>query len=161
MITIQKILKVGIPFLAIWVGYSLGSTYEENKWLAKKTLYLEQINSLKATNIAKERQYREEIDRISLNFDNQRKQYEKSLADIRSSYDDRLSESSMREQLYRKQSRGSELERQRLAEQATRLDRSLSEGRLLVKEFREHLELCRRHNEALIDRIKAEQKLWQ
>lgn len=161
MITLQKILKIGIPLTAIWLGYFLGSTYEENKWLAKKTIYLEQINELKATNIAKEKQYSEEIDRISLNFDNQRKQYEKDLADIKSSYADRLSESSMREQLYRKQGRGSELERQRLAEQAARLDRSLSEGRLLVREFRNNLELCRRHNDALIDRIKAEQKLWQ
>lgn len=66
-------------------------------------------------------------------------QYEASLASARNDFAGRLLLSEGRAGVYQRQANGSALEQQRLARHAAELDRSLEEGRGLVRELRETL----------------------
>lgn len=64
-------------------------------------------------------------------------QYESTLADYRTEYDQRLQLATFRADVYQRKARGSAAERDSLAEHAAQLDRSLEEGRQLVRELGE------------------------
>lgn len=71
-------------------------------------------------------------------FENERK-HEAALSSARTDYALRLQQSEGRAGVYLRQAQGSTVEQQRLARHAAELDRSLEEGRALVRELGETL----------------------
>lgn len=63
--------------------------------------------------------------------------FEATLAGYRTDYDNRLQLATSRAGVYQRQARGSAIEQERLARHAAELDRSLEEGRGLVRELGE------------------------
>lgn len=123
------------------VVYSLGSSKataavtaqwkKENERRDLKTVQLEEANkSLMA-------QHQKDSTYITTELKTYEARYKTSLAAAVADYNRRLQQHETRAGVYRKLSEGDTAERERLASHAAQLDRSLEEGRSVVRELRE------------------------
>lgn len=129
-------LLIVIVFLA---GYFLGSYSEESSWLKKETAYKEQLLQLHQTIQIKQKEYAELSSNIQTQLANAKRLYEAKLSNVSSSYANQLQQSEQRAKLYQSQATKGEAERRSFASHAAELDRSLTEGRRVVKELTEHI----------------------
>lgn len=83
------------------------------------------------------------------------------LSRLRSDYDRRLRQSEARADVYRRQAEGGSTEQDSLASHAAELDRTLTEGRLLVAELRATLGLRDQSLILLGQQIKADRELLE
>lgn len=121
------------------MGYVAGKTLESNKYLTEKSGYLEAIaekrQELKKLRDTHQEQQQDLLDQI----EESKREYSNTVAVISSEFNDRMLESEKRSNLYRERLSTSSLECRQAAEQLSRLDRSLTEGRELVRELAEDL----------------------
>lgn len=129
----------GLVFL--YVGYNIGSLSVTKEWQETQIASYQIITKLKEELKTKEDEYYAESAKINSELNLLREKYNSSMSSIKSTYEHKLQQSNNRASVYRNLSEASEAERKRLAEYATRLDASLTEGIHLVKELRRTIEL--------------------
>lgn len=100
-----------------------------------------------------------ETTRIADELAAQQAGYAKALDALRIDYANRLLQSAAREGIYQRKAQGSAVERDYLASHAARLDRSLEEGRSLVRELRETLGQRDNAIRTLSQQIQADRRL--
>lgn len=140
----RKVVKssiIGIVAVFI-IGCFIGSEYQKTK-NDKENIRNQQLIAKKVEeNRVATQKHVSSQQELFLQLQTLRKNYEKKLADIQFDYADRLRESEQRSVIYRQQQAASSNECRALAEHASRLDRSLTEGRELVKRVSGNLGQC-------------------
>lgn len=166
-----KLLSKGWPYLLLGVVlfllgswlYHSGSVNGANavqvKWDAEKKAYAAEIEKLKTGYAALESEHRAETTRITHELAEADKKYEVAIANAKSDYANRLRNSEDRAAVYKRQAQSGAAESQRLASHAAELDRSLEEGRSLVRELRTTLGLRDEQLKALGEQILNDRKL--
>ena len=127
----------------LWLGWASftesyrdeGRNEVQQQWDAQKRLDLEALQLVKAKLASAEESHRTKVQELTDGLVEASKGYETSIAGIRAQYDYRLQQSERRADLYRRQAEGGPSEQSDLASHTARLDRSLTEGVLLVEEL--------------------------
>ena len=139
----NKIIGVLASFIGIFFsGFFIGSDYQKTKNLKEASANRAAIDKKIEENRVATQKHVSSQQELILQIQTLRKDYEKKLADIQFDYADRLRESEQRSAIYRQQQAASSNECRALAEHASRLDRSLTEGRELVKRISGNLGQC-------------------
>lgn len=144
---IKRILVVAA--LAAAIGLSYKMTYTVGKLEGAKEVQ-QDWDKQEAARLAEINKTRGELDVLTKQHAKAQKEYEDELAAsalahedelsrYRREYDDRLQLANSRARVYQRQANGSAAERDTLARHAAELDRSLEEGRSLVRELRQTL----------------------
>lgn len=140
---IKKVLVVGAIALAIGLSYRMtyqvgvlnGAAEVYSAWAdetkkrdAEINKIRGELNQLTKQHAEKQREFEDELAASALAHENELSRY-------RREYDERLLLANNRAGVYQRQARGSEAEREDLARHAAELDRTLEEGRSLVREL--------------------------
>lgn len=141
---IREIIIVAVGIIAIFLGgMKIGADRENTKYTKEKMKIQEQTAELI-------QQYRERVEEhakkqtdLVQELKDAKQKHQTIVSDLRSEFSVRMLESENRGKIYRNRAEAAGAECRALAEHTTRLDRSLTEGRELVKEFRADLEQCR------------------
>ena len=150
-----RFIKIGVPILlalgALLLLYGVGvSVYSAGKqagkdqvtkdWNQEKLDYQNEILRLKAVHAGLEKDFEDRANKTNRDLRNAKVSYEKTLANHASEYAARVRNHQERADLYERKAQGSEVERRGLASHAAELDRSLEEGRRVVKDLRTTVE---------------------
>lgn len=150
-----RFIKIGVPILlalgALLLLYGIGvSIYSTGKqagidqvtkdWNQEKLDYQNEILRLKTVYAGLEKDFEDRANKTNKDLRNAQASYEKSLANNASEHAARLRNHQERADLYERKAQGSEVERRGLASHAAELDRSLEEGRRVVKDLRTTVE---------------------
>lgn len=141
---IREIIIVAVGMIIIFlVGMKIGADMQSAKYTKEKMRIQEQTAELI-------QQYRERVEEhtkkqleLVQELNDVKQQHQTIVSNLRSEFSARMLESENRGKIYRNRAEAAGSECRALAEHAARLDRSLTEGRELVKEFRADLEQCR------------------
>lgn len=134
LILLGVLAILAVPYT---VGKNGGKLEEANKSQAEKLALNEQINKLKDEVKEKESQNQIATTKVADELAASESRHAQALADLTADYTQRLLKSEDRAGIYKRQSQGSTAERNYLASHAAELDRSLEEGRSLVRELGE------------------------
>lgn len=140
-------------------GWDKGTDHIQTKWDAERVATQLQIVQLKQEYSTYEEIHRETIRGITQELQDYKNKYQDELALIESEYADRVLSSEERANVYKRQSEAGAIERRNLADHAARLDRSLEEGRRLVRELRSTLRQREQELGILGSQIKADRQL--
>lgn len=139
---VVAVLLVGTTALIYKIGQMDGKSVIQAEWDAAVDDHEDRIEELRVALASKETEHRlksqENTDELARTQEN----HAKALADLRADYADRLLTSTNRANVYERMSRGTATERDRLVEHTAELDRTLEEGRSLVRELRQTLGQC-------------------
>lgn len=143
-----KLLLGALPVLALgavlWSIYSIGSgngaAGVQAQWDKARLKEQAQIEKLERMIAIKEATHRQQSTRISYVLSTANENYARSVAVLDNELSLRLRDSEGRAARYRAMSESGATQSANLASHAAQLDRSLEEGRRLVKEFRATLE---------------------
>lgn len=139
----SKIIGVVASFIGVlFSGFLIGSDYQRTKNLKETAANQAAVAKKLEENRVATQKHVSSQQELLLQIQTLRKDYEKKLASIQFDYADRLRESEQRSALYRQQQAASSNECRALAEHASRLDRSLTEGRELVTRVTGNLGQC-------------------
>jgi hypothetical protein len=139
-------LALPLAFVGLFAGsiglvYKLGNlngTYESNRqWAAETELREAAMNKLQGEYTILQSQHAQRVKELTHELTLADAQHEDELSRYRSDYAGRVQLAERRAEVYQRQARGSSLEQDRLAKHAAELDRSLEEGRGLVRELGE------------------------
>ena len=131
------ILAVFLGIMAL--GYVAGSTKEKLDHEKKASEYAQTIATVREDlRKAREAHNQEQANHIFA-MHKLKETHESTVRSIRNDLTGRLLKSEERGNLYRERVSSASLECRQLAEHTARLDRSLTEGRDLVREFRAHI----------------------
>lgn len=120
-------------------GYKYGSVITENKYILELQEISDQSDKLRESLRKKNTEHQIAQEEHLLEIQKLRGNYENTINSLTSEYDSRLLESEKRSSLYRERFAPTSTECEILAEHTSRLDRTLTEGRELVKRLREHI----------------------
>lgn len=140
-------------------GWNSGTDHIQTKWDAEKIATRLKITRLEQEYSAYEETHKETVRGIAQVLQNYKRKYQDELALIESEYADRVLSSEERANVYKRQSEAGAIERRNLADHAARLDRSLEEGRRLVRELRSALRQREQELGILGSQIKADRQL--
>lgn len=139
-IAVALVAAIGLTY---WQTYRLGSHAGKSSVYAEWAVETEQreatINKLQGKFDLLQLQHRAKEEELTHELALSNARLENELSRIGSEYAGRLQQSDKRADVYQRQARGSALEQERLARHAAELDRSLEEGRGLVRELGETL----------------------
>lgn len=125
--------------LSYVLTYQLGKkvSYEKvhNEWNIERKATKDRISEIEREYLKNENEYKDVIQKLSLELQGIQDSFNLELTRIHSDYSDRLLTSEERANIYKRQSEAGTSERRSLADHAARLDRSLEEGRRLVREL--------------------------
>lgn len=127
---------IGLVGIA-WFQYSLINNSYNSGFEACRAQYQEKLLKLQLESKDKERAYNENMQALSIDLTETRLRYENSINQLKSSYTDELLKSEQRAELYKRLSQSDQAKQRDLAIHTARLDRSLTEGRELVKQLTE------------------------
>lgn len=141
---IRETIVVAVGMIIIFLcGMKIGADRESIKYSKEKMRIYEQTAELI-------QQYRERVEEhakkqldLIQELNDAKQRHQTIVSNLRSEFSDRMLESENRGKIYRNRAEAAGAECRALAEHTARLDRSLTEGRELVKEFRADLEQCR------------------
>lgn len=119
------------------VGKNAGKLEVSSAWDKADKERADKVAELTQKNLDLTAAHQTETTRIADELAAQQAGYAKALDALRTDYANRLLQSTTREGIYQRKAQGSAVERDYLASHAARLDRSLEEGRSLVRELRE------------------------
>lgn len=141
---IREIIIVAVGMIIIFLGgMKIGADIQSAKYTKEKMRIQEQTTELIQQYRAKvEEHAKRQLDLIQ-ELNDAKQQHQTIVSNLRSEFSARMLESENRGKIYRNRAEAAGTECKALAEHAARLDRSLTEGRELVKEFRADLEQCR------------------
>ena len=149
------LVKVGVPILIVLgvilllygIGVSIYSTGKQagidevsKEWTQEKLAYQDEILRIKTLNAGLEQDFENREAEVNKELRNVKASYERTLASNASEHAARLRNHQERADLYERKAQGSEVERGGLASHAAELDRSLEEGRRVVKDLRTTVE---------------------
>ena len=123
------------------VGYSAGSSEVKQQWVAEQKANTAKVNELKVNYEEQLNEYRQKTDSLSKEIYDTRTQYDDRIATIKSDYTNRLLNSEQRASVYKRMSEAGRCTSDDLSAYTAKLDRSLTEGRELVRELRELIKL--------------------
>ena len=123
------------------VGYSAGSSEVKQQWAAEQKANTVKVNELKVNYEEQLNEYRQKTDSLSKEIYDTRTQYDNRIATIKSDYTNRLLNSEQRASVYKRMSEAGRCTSDDLSAYTAKLDRSLTEGRELVRELRELIKL--------------------
>ena len=123
------------------VGYSAGSSEVKQQWVAEQKANTVKANELKVNYEEQLNEYRQKTDSLSKEIYDTRTQYDNRIATIKSDYTNRLLNSEQRASVYKRMSEAGRCTSDDLSAYTAKLDRSLTEGRELVRELRELIKL--------------------
>lgn len=152
-------LLIGSGTYVYLCGKDDGKEVVQKKWDAEKKLYDTAIAGLKDHYGMLEAANRTKTEELTHDLAEAQKNHDVAIANAQSDFDKRLLKSQARADYYKRMSEGGSLECRNLASHAAELDRSLEEGRLLVRELRETLGLRDKQLIALGDKLQADRKL--
>lgn len=147
-IVVLVILGYGIHSIYS-LGYKNGEQTIQHSWDKEKLALQEKISNMSLEIKFKEKQYQEISSLNQLQLNKLKREYEEKLNTITTSFNNELLESNKRASIYKHKAESGSLECRNLADHATRLDRSLTEGRKVVSELSEHIKLRDREIKAL------------
>ena len=124
-----------------YVGYSAGSSEVKQQWAAEQKANTVKVNELKVNYEEQLNEYRQKTDSLSKEIYDTRTQYDNRIATIKSDYTNRLLNSEQRASVYKRMSEAGRCTSDDLSAYTAKLDRSLTEGRELVRELRELIKL--------------------
>lgn len=124
-----------------YVGYSAGSSEVRQQWVAEQKANTAKANELKVNYEEQLNEYRQKTDSLSKEIYDTRTQYDDRIATIKSDYTNRLLNSEQRASVYKRMSEAGKCTSDDLSAYTAKLDRSLTEGRELVRELRELIKL--------------------
>ena len=144
--TIKSIAVVCLVLLFAFTGSKivdhikdLGRAEVLDHWNQEKLSTKKKVEELQTKLDIQTTKHRQEQQEIADEIAASKIQHERDLAKLASDYSGRLRSSEMRAELYRRQAQSGSIEQDDLASHAAQLDRSLEEGRSLVRELRETL----------------------
>lgn len=124
-----------------YTGYSAGSAKVKQQWVAEQKANTVKANELKVNYEEQLSEYRQKTDSLSKEIYDTRTQYDNRIATIKSDYTNRLLNSEQRASVYKRMSEAGRCTSDDLSAYTAKLDRSLTEGRELVRELRELIKL--------------------
>jgi hypothetical protein len=133
-------------------GYKNGAQSKESEWRQRESKLLIQINELEVKHAKQQKDIADEVEYA-------RKNHAADVASQRIVYEQRLSQSDRRSKVYRTQAEACDTSSRDLADHAAKLDRSLEEGRGVVRELWSALRFCEDRVSILGDVIKNDRKL--
>uniref|UniRef100_A0AAU6VZ74 Rz/Rzl spanin protein n=1 Tax=Pseudomonas phage Arace01 TaxID=3138526 RepID=A0AAU6VZ74_9VIRU len=141
------------------VGKNAGKLEEASKWQLDKIALDAEVSKLKDEVKEKEAQNQIATTKVADELAASESRHVQALADLAADYSQRLLKSEGRAGLYKRQSQGSAAERDYLASHAAELDRSLEQGRSLVRELRETVGQRDSTIRLLSEQIRADRRL--
>lgn len=133
------VVVCGVLLAGVLIGHSNASSkyIKENiEYQRKIDEKKEELRILRENHINSQNEFTQELQEM-------KHEYENYISSLVNSYDDRMRESEERGRMYRERFTASSTRCGVLAEHASKLDRSLTEGRELVRRLREDLEQLR------------------
>lgn len=146
--------------ICTWFGYYQGSKHVQTLWNQDKLEQAQYINRLQQNYLNKESVYITELNIIKDTYAKAKDEYTKKLNAIKSSYSMQLQQSEQRASVYKREALNTD-GCTNLAEYAGRLDRSLTEGRDVVKQLRELVKLRDAQIQQIGNTYKAEHTLME
>ena len=140
-------------------GYTYGKDTVQSAWNAEVAITTAAALKAEQENRTKEQAHKQETLALEAKLTEAQKEHEKALADLNAAYAARLQQADNRATSYRKWAEADSTERERLANHAARLDRSLEEGRELVEELWATVRQRERELRVLGDQIKIDRGL--
>lgn len=142
-------------------SYSLGQKDIQEEWQKETIKYQNEI--LKVEEIHKQalQEYIDKNNNLQREIVDVKKDYEAKLRNINDEYSVRLSESEQRAKVYKRMSEQGKCQSTDLPDYTTKLDRSLTEGRQVVKLLRETLELRDNQLRQIGEQLKQMEKLHE
>lgn len=142
-------------------SYSLGQKDTREEW--QKETIKHQNELLKVEEIHKQalQEYIDKNNNLQREIVDVKKDYEARLHNINDEYSVRLSESEQRAKVYKRMSEQGKCQSTDLSDYATKLDRSLTEGRQVVKLLRETIELRDNQLRQIGEQLKQMEKLHE
>lgn len=132
-------LLAGSVALVYKVGKLNGVAEVTREWVADNALRDAAMNQLRGEYDVLQANHKQRVGALTLELQTSQSEYEAALLRDRATHAERLQLATSRSDVYQRQARGSAVEQERLARHAAELDRTLEEGRGLVREFRETL----------------------
>ena len=124
-------------FGIILMQYSLITGSYNAGYDACQSKYREELLKQQVENQQKEQAFNETINNLTVNLTETRIRYENTVNKLKSTHANELLKSEQRAELYKRYSETDKAKQRALAEHTARLDRSLTEGRELVKQLTE------------------------
>lgn len=142
-------------------SYSLGQKDIREEWQKETIKY--QNEMLKVEEIHKQalQEYIDKNNNLQREIVDVKKDYEAKLHNINDEYSVRLSESEQRAKVYKRMSEQGKCQSPDLSDYTTKLDRSLTEGRQVVKLLRETIELRDNQLRQIGEQLKQMEKLHE
>ena len=141
------LIALGVILLLYGIGVSIYSTGKQagidkvsKEWTKEKLAYQDEILRIKTLYAGLEQDFENREAEVNKELRNVKASYERTLASNASEHAARLRNHQERADLYERKAQGSEVERRGLASHAAELDRSLEEGRRVVKDLRTTVE---------------------
>lgn len=128
-------------FGIILMQYSLITGSYNAGYDACQSKYREELLKQQVENQQKEQAFNETINNLTVNLTETRIRYENTVNKLKSTYANELLKSEQRAELYKRYSEADKAKQRALAEHTARLDRSLTEGRELVKQLTETIRI--------------------
>lgn len=120
-----------------YLQYSLYNWAYDSGYGDCKAEYLQEIFTLNQKNQEKEKLLNEKITNATIELTESRVKYENTINQLKSDYANELFKSEQRAEVYKRYSETDRAKQRDLAEYTAKLDRSLTEGRELVKQLTE------------------------
>ena len=128
-------------FGIILMQYSLITGSYNAGYDACQSKYREELLKQQVENQQKEQAFNETINNLTVNLTETRISYENTVNKLKSTHANELLKSEQRAELYKRYSEADKAKQRALAEHTARLDRSLTEGRELVKQLTEAIRI--------------------
>ena len=128
-------------FGIILMQYSLITGSYNAGYDACQSKYREELLKQQVENQQKEQAFNETINNLTVNLTETRIRYENTVNKLKSTHANELLKSEQRAELYKRYSEADKAKQRALAEHTARLDRSLTEGRELVKQLTETIRI--------------------
>lgn len=161
LITLGIAATVAISHGAVYfLGSNHGKAKVQAKWDVDTNARNKAMTVLQVEVATKETAHALESKRIANEFTTLKEKHEKILATVQLDYTNRLRTSEGRASIYKRQAEGGATSRDRLVEFVTELDRSIEEGRYLVRELGQTLGQCERQRQLYNEQITNERRLY-
>lgn len=128
-------------FGIILMQYSLITGSYNAGYDACQSKYREELLKQQVENQQKEQAFNETINNLTVNLTETRIRYENTVNKLKSAHANELLKSEQRAELYKRYSEADKAKQRALAEHTAQLDRSLTEGRELVKQLTETIRI--------------------
>lgn len=144
-----------------WIQYVIVNNAYNSGFETCRAQYQERLLIQKIEQENKERALNEELGALSNELVETRLQYENTITNLKSEYDSELLKSRQRAELYQRYSQSDKAKQRDLTNYTAQLDRSLTEGRELVRQLTETLRTRDTQLRALGVYIEQSSKLYE